>query len=88
MKQNYYDILELEKGADLSEIKRAYRRLSLLYHPDKNKTPEATEKFQQISEAYHVLSNEQSRCKYNDDDIEMNSSEFDLKMAINMFRSA
>jgi|GEM_PF-6383492 len=54
--QNLYEILELKKGASLEEVKRAYRKLALQYHPDKNTDEGAAEKFKQINEAYARLS--------------------------------
>jgi len=52
---NYYKILGITKGASYEEMKKAYRKLALLYHPDKNKSPDAEEKFKKIAEAYKVL---------------------------------
>jgi curved DNA-binding protein CbpA len=61
----YYDILEVSSEATALEIKKAYRKKSIKAHPDKNRDdPLATEKFQQISEAYQVLSDEGLRAKY------------------------
>nr|CAH8868794.1 unnamed protein product [Trichobilharzia regenti] len=56
MGKDYYRILGLSKGAPDDEIKKAYRKLALKYHPDKNKSPNAEEKFKEIAEAYDVLS--------------------------------
>ncbi|RLF37676.1 MAG: hypothetical protein DRN00_05275, partial [Thermoplasmata archaeon] len=53
-KKDYYEILGVSRNATKEEIKRAYRRLALKYHPDRNKSPEAEEKFKEISEAYAV----------------------------------
>lgn len=53
----YYQILELQPGASQEQLKRAYRRLAMLYHPDVNKDPGAKERFLLISEAYNYLSN-------------------------------
>ncbi len=57
MLRNYYIDLGLEKNATENEIKKAFRKLALIYHPDKNSSPIATRKFAQINEAYQTLSN-------------------------------
>jgi curved DNA-binding protein CbpA len=61
---NYYKILGVEKNADDAQLKKAYRKLALKYHPDKNPAPEAEEKFKQISEAYDCLSDKEKRAVY------------------------
>ena len=61
---NYYQILQIEPGASLRDIKKAYRRLALQYHPDKNKSPDAENKFREISEAYDILMNTDKRRMY------------------------
>jgi molecular chaperone DnaJ len=61
----YYEVLEITRSADAAEIKKAYRRLALQYHPDRNQgDKEAEEKFKAINEAYQVLSDEQKRATY------------------------
>lgn len=61
MGKDYYQTLGLSRGASDEEIKRAYRRQALRYHPDKNKEPGAEEKFKEIAEAYDVLSDPRKR---------------------------
>jgi curved DNA-binding protein CbpA len=61
----YYDLLEVPATATAAEIKKSYYKLAIKYHPDKNKDPEAEERFKKISEAYQVLSNEELRKRYN-----------------------
>ena len=54
----------IPKNADADQIKKAYRDLALKFHPDRNKSPEATEKFKEINAAYAVLSNDEKRRQY------------------------
>lgn len=56
MGKDYYKVLGISKGATEDEIKKAYRKMALKYHPDKNKSPGAEEKFKEIAEAYEILS--------------------------------
>lgn len=63
-KRDYYEVLGVSKTASKEEIKKAYRKLSKQYHPDINKEANASEKFQEVSEAYDVLSDEQKRAQY------------------------
>ena len=64
-KRDYYDILGVSKSASKEEIKKAYRKLALKYHPDKNKGDKASEaKFKEASEAYHVLSDDKRKTNY------------------------
>jgi molecular chaperone DnaJ len=63
-KRDYYDVLGVPKNAPKEDIKNAYRKLALKHHPDRNKSPDAEEKFKEISEAYAVLSDEEKRRQY------------------------
>lgn len=64
-KRDYYEVLGVARNADAAEIKKAYRKLALKYHPDKNPgDKEAEEKFKEAAEAYDVLSNEEKRKRY------------------------
>ncbi len=64
MGKDYYKILGVPRNATKEEIKKAFRRLALKYHPDRNKSPDAEEKFKEISEAYAVLSDDEKRREY------------------------
>jgi len=64
MKQDFYEVLGVAKGASKEEIKSAYRKSALKFHPDRNKSPDAEEKFKEINEAYEVLSNDQKKAAY------------------------
>jgi len=64
-KRDYYEVLGLQKNASSQEIKKAYRKLAIKYHPDKNpENKEAEEKFKEAAEAYSVLSNSEKRSRY------------------------
>ncbi len=64
-KRDYYDVLGVAKGASADEIKKAYRKLAIKYHPDKNPgDKEAEEKFKEAAEAYEVLSNAEKKQRY------------------------
>ncbi len=64
-KKDYYEVLGVSKTASQDELKKAYRKLALKYHPDRNKgNAEAEQKFKEISEAYGVLSDESKRAQY------------------------
>jgi hypothetical protein len=62
--KDYYGILGLDSSATDSEIKRAYRRLAVLYHPDKNPDPAAEQFFKEVNEAYEVLGDPEKRRTY------------------------
>ena len=61
MGKDSYKVLGLSKGATEDEVKKAYRKLALKYHPDKNKSANAEERFKEIAEAYDVLSDKKKR---------------------------
>lgn len=64
-KRDYYEILGVPKGAGKEDLKKAYRKLAVQYHPDKNAgDPKAEEKFKEVNEAYAVLSDDQKRATY------------------------
>ena len=64
MVKNYYKILGVNRGSTEEDIKKAYRKLALKFHPDKNKESDAEEKFKEIAEAYEVLSDQSKKSKY------------------------
>uniref|UniRef100_A0A8C4J749 DnaJ heat shock protein family (Hsp40) member C18 n=1 Tax=Dromaius novaehollandiae TaxID=8790 RepID=A0A8C4J749_DRONO len=64
--RNYYEILGVERDASEEELKKAYRKLALKFHPDKNRAPGATEAFKAIGNAFAVLSNPEKRLRYDE----------------------
>lgn len=62
--RDYYEILGVSKDASDTELKKAYRKLAMKFHPDKNKEADAEEKFKEISEAYAVLSDAEKKAQY------------------------
>ena len=76
MSDSFYKILEIPETASIDEIKKSYRKLSMIYHPDKNKNnPEATAKFQKISEAYETLGDVDKKKEY---DMNQNNPFFNM----------
>lgn len=63
-KRDYYEVLGVNRSASESELKSAYRKLALKWHPDRNKESGAEAKFKEINEAYEVLSNKEKKAKY------------------------
>jgi DnaJ-class molecular chaperone len=64
MASDYYEVLGVTKSASADEVKKAYRKLALQYHPDRNKSKDAADKFKEITHAYEVLSDPQKRQTY------------------------
>jgi len=64
--KDYYSTLQVSSEASAEEIKSAYRQLALQHHPDKNSDPASTARFQEISEAYSVLSSPEKRAVYDE----------------------
>src|SRR3989338_5539045 len=64
MAKNFYEVLDVSKGANPDEIKKAYRKLALQWHPDRNKNEGANEKFKEINKAYEVLSDPKKKEVY------------------------
>lgn len=62
--KDFYEVLGISKTASSDEIKKAYRKLALQYHPDRNKTKEGIEKFKEVTKAYEILSDSQKRQTY------------------------
>ncbi len=63
-KRDYYDVLGVSRNADKDELRSAYRKLALRYHPDKNKDTDAEVRFKEINEAYEVLNDDEKRSMY------------------------
>jgi len=63
-KKDFYEVLGIEKNATQADIKKAYRKMSMKYHPDKNKEHDSTEQFKEVQEAYDVLSDVDKKSQY------------------------
>lgn len=75
MQKDYYQTLNVSRGASKRDIDEAYRKLALKFHPDKNKDPESTKKFKEITMAYEVLSDEGRRKRYDQYGVDGNNAE-------------
>ncbi len=64
IKRDYYEVLGISHAASGEDVKKAFRKLALEYHPDRNKNSDAEERFKEVSEAYQVLSNTEKRSVY------------------------
>ena len=62
--RDYYDILGVGRGVGEEDIRRAFRKKAMEFHPDRNKSPDAEDKFKEINEAYQVLSDSNKRTRY------------------------
>src|ERR1051325_1798706 len=63
-KRDYYEVLGVGRDADPDAIKKSYKRLAIQLHPDRNKSPDAEERFKELSEAYAVLSAPEKKARY------------------------
>ena len=63
-KRDYYDVLGVPRGASEEDVRKAFRKKAMEYHPDRNKNPDAEEKFKEVNEAYQVLIDSQKRSQY------------------------
>lgn len=77
MTKEFYQTLEVNENATQEEIKKAYRRLAQKWHPDKNRSSEATKKMQEINKAFEILGDEEKRKRYDLGETNFTSSEYD-----------
>jgi molecular chaperone DnaJ len=63
-KRDYYEVLGVERGATPEDLKKAFRKQALKFHPDRNKEPDANDRFKEVNEAYQVLSDPQRKAQY------------------------
>lgn len=85
--KDFYKILEIDKSATESEVKKAYKKLAFKYHPDKNKSPDAESKFRDISEAYDILMDADKRRMYDNFGYEAVSGEMPQVNPLDLFQS-
>lgn len=74
--KNYYDLLNVNSNSSHDEIRKSYRKMSLLYHPDRNKSLDAENIFKQVNEAYEILGNEEKRIEYDNKYIKQNQRSY------------
>lgn len=87
---DYYEILDLKKPSNLNEIRKAYHKMALKFHPDKNRSPEAAEIFKKINEAYDVLSTPEKKDIYDrlgKEGLNQNNIRFDEGNIFNIFNN-
>ena len=86
--KDLYDILQIEKDSSIDTIKQSYKKLAFQYHPDRNKSPNANDKFHNISQAYHILSNPDKKYIYDNHgyDVLQESSSLEID-PLELFRS-
>jgi DnaJ-class molecular chaperone len=85
MNKNYYQILGIQENASKDEIKKAYHKLALQYHPDKNNSEDAEEKFKEISEAYDILYNQKHIISHDFNPFDIFSNAFNQNFNIGQF---
>ncbi|KAJ1608935.1 DNAJ domain-containing protein with a signal peptide [Cryptosporidium canis] len=86
--KSYYEVLGVRSDASETEIKKAYRQMSLKYHPDRNPSPDASEKFKEIATAYEVLSDPEKRKiydRYGVDGIKQHLDDFETQDPFDLF---
>ena len=88
MNKNYYQILGLQENASKEEIKKAYHKLALQFHPDKNKSDDAEEKFKEISEAYDILYNQKNIISHDFNPFDIFSNAFNHNFNIGQFNQS
>ena len=82
--KNYYKILNIPKSANSADIKKAYRQAVLFWHPDKNKSANAHERFIEVNEAYNILIDDSKRIVYN----QLYNLFYETNQEISVFREA
>lgn len=86
--QDYYSVLGVDKKASSSEIKKAFRKLALKYHPDRNKDPDAEANFRKIAEAYETLGDDNKRKAYDSGGFAHAPNDFDFDAFYQNFKES